>query len=380
MLVLNAGSSSLKYQVLVPETSEVLASGAIERIGEAGGDVSDHRAALESMTTELARGGTDLETIGLRAVGHRVVHGGAGFTAPVVIDDDVVDHIAALIPLAPLHNPAAVTGIRAARAQYDVPHVAVFDTAFFADLPAAAATYAIPHELAERHGIRRYGFHGTSHQYVSEATALLLGRPLGELDQVVLHLGNGCSASAIRRGRAVETSMGMTPLQGLVMGTRSGDLDPGLHAFLDREAGMSIDDIDTMLNRRSGLQGIADANDYRTVEGRAAQGDERARLAIEVFVHRLRHYVGAYLAHLGRLDVLTFTAGIGQNSATVRAAVVEGLGGLGLRLDAGRNEAHSNKPRVVSADESPVTIAVVPTNEELAIARQTAALIAKRGP
>lgn len=174
--------------------------------------------------------------------------------------------------------------------------------------------------------------------------------------------------------------MGMTPLQGLVMGTRSGDLDPGLHAFLHREAGMSIDDIDTMLNRRSGLQGIAGANDYRTVEGRAAQGDERARLAIEVFVHRLRHYVGAYLAHLGRLDVLTFTAGIGQNSATVRAAVVEGLGGLGLRLDAGRNEAHSNKPRVVSADESPVTIAVVPTNEELAIARQTAALIAKRGP
>ena len=215
------------------------------------------------MEDELTASGVDLDTVGLRAVGHRVVHGGPDFSDPAIIDDEVLDEIKDLIPLAPLHSPGAVSGIEAARAEFDVPHVAIFDTAFFSTLPAAAATYAIPRDLAQKHRIRRYGFHGTSHQFVSRAAAELVGRDLGELNQIVLHLGNGCSASAVRGGVAVETSMGLTPLQGLVMGTRSGDVDPGLHAFLHNELGMSIGDIDTLLNKQSGLKGLAGINDFR---------------------------------------------------------------------------------------------------------------------
>jgi acetate kinase len=375
VLVLNAGSSSLKYQLLVPETGEVRANGLVERIGEPGSDVADHAAALDAMTARLSSEGVELTDEPLRAVGHRVVHGGADFSEPVVITDEVLGRIRALSPLAPLHNPGAVTGIEAARAAYPVPHVAVFDTAFFSTLPPAAATYALPADLAREHGIRRYGFHGTSHQYVAQATAELLGRPLGELDQVVLHLGNGCSASAIHGGVAVETSMGLTPLQGLVMGTRSGDVDPGLHAFLNREVGLDIDEIDVVLNKRSGLLGLAGVNDFRELEQRMASGDAAAELAFDVFVHRLKHYVGAYLALLGRLDVLTFTAGIGQNSAGVRAAVVRGLGGLGIEIDPTANQSRSAQARLISPPAARVAVAVVPTNEELAIARQAAALV-----
>ncbi|HZA03393.1 MAG TPA: acetate kinase [Propionibacteriaceae bacterium] len=375
VLVLNAGSSSLKYQLLVPEGGEVLAKGLVERIGEPGG-VADHSAAMTEMNAALTEAGIDLDTVGLRAVGHRVVHGGPDFSDPVIITDAVLAEISELIPLAPLHNPGAVAGIQAARGEFDVPHVAVFDTAFFATLPPAAATYAIPADLARTHRIRRYGFHGTSHRYVSATAADLVGRPLGELSQIVLHLGNGCSASAVRGGAAIETSMGLTPLEGLVMGTRSGDVDPGLHTFLHNELGLSIGDIDNLLNKQSGLKGLAGVNDFRELEQRQAAGHPAAQLAFDVYVHRLKHYVGAYLAQLGRLDVLTFTAGVGENAPAVRAAVVEGLDGLGLSVDAGRNEAASREARVISPEGSPVTVAVVPTNEELAIARETAELLA----
>ena len=374
MLVLNAGSSSLKYQLVVPETAEVLAKGTVERIGEAGGGPADHPAAVAVMTEALAAAGVDLSA--LRAVGHRVVHGGPDFSDPTILDDTVVAEIKDLIPLAPLHNPGAVAGIEAARAEFDVPHVAIFDTAFFASLPPAAATYAIPADLAKTHRIRRYGFHGTSHRYVSRAAAELVGRDLEALNQIVLHLGNGCSASAVRGGTAIETSMGLTPLQGLVMGTRSGDVDPGLHTFLHNELGLSVGDIDNVLNKQSGLKGMAGVNDFRELEQRRASDDAAAQLAFEVYVHRLKHYVGAYLAILGRLDVLTFTAGVGENNPALRAAVVEGMDGLGLAVDPERNEAVSRDARVISPDGTAVTVAVIPTNEELAIAREAAALVA----
>ena len=375
VLVLNAGSSSLKYQLVVPESGEKQAGGTIERIGESGSDVADHSAALERMTDELRGDGIDLGSVRLRAVGHRVVHGGPDFSEPVVIDDAVLDRVRELSALAPLHNPAAVTGIEAARAHFDVPHVAVFDTAFFSSLPPAASTYAVPRDLAQKHAIRRYGFHGTSHQWVSQAAADLLDRPVGELRQVILHLGNGCSASAVRGGVAVDTSMGLTPLQGLVMGTRSGDVDPGLHAYLGREASLSLDEIDTLLNKKSGVLGLSGVNDFRELEQRLADGDADARLAFDVVVHRLKHYVGAYLAILGGIDVLVFTAGIGENSVALRSAVTEGLEGLGISIDRARNGARSKQARVISPDGSRVVVAVVPTNEELAIARQTAALV-----
>ena len=378
VLVINAGSSSLKYQLVVPETGEVQAKGLVERIGEAGSPVADHHQAMQAMAAELRSAGIDLVTAGLRAVGHRVVHGGPDFSDPVILDDAAVDEIRDLIPLAPLHNPGAVEGIDAARAQFDIPHVAVFDTAFFATLPAAAATYAIPRDLAITHRIRRYGFHGTSHRFVSQAAADLVGRDLSEINQIVLHLGNGCSASAVRGGMAVEASMGLTPLQGLVMGTRSGDVDPGLHTFLHNELGMSVGDIDAMLNKQSGLRGMAGVNDFRELEQRRASGDEDAQLAFEVYVHRLKHYVGAYLAILGRLDVLTFTAGVGENNPALRAAVSDGLDGLGIVVDPVLNNAPSRSARVVSPTGSHTQVAVIPTNEELAIAREAATLLTDR--
>jgi acetate kinase len=375
VLVLNAGSSSLKYQLLVPGTGEVQTKGIIERIGEDGSGVADHHAAVEQVKRQLADAGIDLASAGVRAVGHRVVHGGPDFSDPVLLTDRVVEQIRDLSPLAPLHNPGAVAGIEAARAALDVPHVAVFDTAFFATLPPAAATYAIPLALAREHRIRRYGMHGTSHCYVSRAAAALVGRDLAELNQIVLHLGNGCSASAIRGGAAIDTSMGLTPLQGLVMGTRSGDVDPGLHAYLHRELGMSAADVDVLLNQQSGLKGLSGVNDFRALQQLRDQGDADAELAFQVYVHRLKHYLGAYLAQLGRLDLLSFTAGVGENNAALRAAVVAGLEGLGLSVDPGRNEQPSREARVISPDGSPVTIAVVPTNEELEIGRQTLALL-----
>jgi acetate kinase len=374
-LVINSGSSSLKYQLVEPGSGEVRAKGTIERIGEAGAPAADHAGAVQQMITALAAAGVDLDAAGIVAVGHRVVHGGPGFSDPMIIDDAVLNEIRDLSPLAPLHNPAAVAGIKAARARLgSVPHVAVFDTAFFANLPAAAATYAIPADLAAQHRIRRYGFHGTSHQYVSRQVAATLGRDLAELNQIVLHLGNGCSASAVRGGVAVETSMGLTPLAGLVMGTRSGDIDPGLFTFLHTELGMGVGDIDNLLNKASGLRGLAGVNDFRELEERRGRGDAAAQLAFDVYVHRIKHYLGAYAAILGSVHAVTFTAGVGENNPALRAAVLDGLSGFGVELDSGRNTGSERGARLISPAGAAIAVLVVPTNEELAIAQQAMAL------
>ena len=369
VLVLNSGSSSLKYQLVQPQTGAALLDGIVERIGEDGG-VADHESALRAAFNAIAPDGQDPNTLGLVAVGHRVVHGGPDLYRPTVIDDDALDAIRALAPLAPLHNPPAVLGIEVARRLLpDLPHIAVFDTAFFHDLPAASCTYAIDREVAQRWGIRRYGFHGTSHQYVSEQAAEFLGAPLDSLNQIVLHLGNGASASAIAAGRPVDTSMGMTPLEGLVMGTRCGDIDPGLIGYLNRTAGLGVDEIETMLNRHSGMLGLSGEIDFRVVHRRIAAGDDAAALAYEVYNHRLRKYIGAYLAVLGHTDVITFTAGVGENDANVRRDALRGLVRLGVELDEHLNAGPAAGPRRISAEQSPTAVLVIPTNEELAIAR-----------
>jgi acetate kinase len=367
VLVINSGSSSLKFKLVDPDSGQAHEGGGIQQIGEPSSRVGDHEEALRLAFHQMAEEGVDLKSCGLLAVGHRVVHGGKKFYKPTLLDDGVVAEIEKLSELAPLHNPPAVRGITVARKLLpDVLHVAVFDTAFFHDLPAAASTYAINRELAQRYDIRRYGFHGTSHRYVSEQVAAFLDRPLDGLNQIILHLGNGDSASAIAGGRPVETSMGLTPLEGLVMGTRSGDIDPGVISYLSRQANMSIDEIESMLNHRSGVWGLSGENDFRRLHQMVESGDALATLAYDVFIHRLRKYIGAYLAVLGHTDVLTFTAGIGENAAAVRRDAVVGLEGLGLVIDEDRN---ASGERRISADDSPITILVIPTNEELAIAR-----------
>lgn len=376
VLVINSGSSSLKYQLLQPDSGASIADGLVEQIGERNSPIPDHDAALRSAFDDLASDGIDLKTCGLVAVGHRVVHGGQSFYTPTILDDAVIAKLKELAPLAPLHNPPAVSGIEVARKMLpDFPHVAVFDTAFFHDLPAAAATYAIDRELAEKWRIRRYGFHGTSHEYVSQQAAQFLSRPLVELNQIVLHLGNGASASAIAKGRPVETSMGLTPLEGLVMGTRSGDIDPGIIGYLCRAAQMTIDDIESMLNHHAGVLGLAGENDFRRLREMIESQDSSAQLAYDVFIHRLRKYVGAYLAVLGRTDVISFTAGIGENAAAVRRDALSGLGALGIEIDEQRNSQSMSGPRRISADHSPVAVLVIPTNEELAIARDCLSVI-----
>jgi acetate kinase len=376
VLVLNSGSSSLKYQLIEPDSGEPLAEGIVEQIGEPSSPITDHGAALRVAFEKLAEEGIDLKDCGLAAVGHRVVHGGAVFYRPTIIDDKVIAELKQLSMLAPLHNPPAVQGIDVARTMLPaVPHVAVFDTAFFHNLPAAAATYAIDRELAEKWHIRRYGFHGTSHRYVSEQAAAFLGQPWKALNQIVLHLGNGASASAIAGGRPVDTSMGLTPLEGLVMGTRSGDIDPSIVSYLHREAKMSVDDIESMLNHDSGLLGMAGERDFRRLREMIDSGDSSAKLAYDVFIHRLRKYIGAYLAILGRTDAVTFTAGVGENAAAVRRDALSGLTGLGIEIDEKRNSQSAKGARRISTDSSPITVLVVPTNEELAIARDCLAVI-----
>ncbi|UOW01288.1 acetate kinase [Agrococcus sp. SCSIO52902] len=390
VFVINAGSSSLKYQLVDVDAGRALASGLIERIGETTGEakhevpgsepvveqrvIPDHEKAFGWVLRQFERHGPDLERAGLVGVGHRVVQGGARFDRAVRVDDDVQQQIEDLAPLAPLHNPANLQGIRSARATFPgLPHVAVFDTAFHLTIPPAAHRYAIEERVAAEHRVRKYGFHGTSHQYVSRRMAELLGRPLDEVNSIVLHLGNGASATAVRGGRSIETSMGMTPLAGLVMGTRSGDIDPGVVFHLHRVAGMSVDEIDTLLNKRSGLLGMTGTGDMRDVLQAADAGIGRAVEALEIVGHRLRGTVGAYLAHLGRTDAIAFTAGIGENAARVREIALEGLEGLGIVLDPERNRGRGE--RRISADGSPIEVWVVPTNEELEIARQVAALV-----
>jgi acetate kinase len=394
VLVLNSGSSSLKYSMVQPDSGVAVAHGIVERIGgdqsvatlNFGGlkarretRVADHEAALRLTFDLFAEAGGHLATLGLIAVGHRVVHGGRDLYRPTVVDDALVGRLEDLAPLAPLHNPPAVLGINVARKILpDLPHVAVFDTAFFHDLPEAAATYAIDRETAERWRIRRYGFHGTSHQYVSAQAAEFLGADVGAINQIVLHLGNGASVSAIVGGRPVDTSMGLTPMEGLVMGTRSGDIDPGIVFYLARTAQMSTEDIENMLNRRSGVLGLGGDNDFRELLAKIESGDAAAKLAYDVYIHRLRKYIGGYLAVLGKTDVITFTAGVGENNAPVRRDALTGLAPLGIELDEHLNESPARGPRVISARNSPVTVLVVPTNEELAIARACATTIAPR--
>jgi acetate kinase len=364
VLVLNCGSSSVKYRLF--DGAGTVAKGTVERIGEPGGDAADHGAALRDVMA-----GVDLE--GLRAVGHRVVHGGTDFSAATVIDDEVVAAIERLVPLAPLHNPANLTGIAVARELLpDLPQVAVFDTAFHATIPAAGATYAIDADVARRFGVRRYGFHGTSHAYVARRTAALLGRPAEDTDVITLHLGNGASACAVAGGRSVATSMGMSPVAGLMMGTRSGDIDPTVVFHLHRVAGMPIDDIERLLTSQSGLRGLTGDNDMRAVQRRRAAGDPAAVQAFEVYCRRITEYVGAYLAVLGRADAVTFTGGVGENSPQVRAASLAGLDGLGITVDPAGNDRGDS---VISPAGSPVAVCVVATDEELEIATQARAVL-----
>lgn len=387
VLVINSGSSSFKYQLIDAESEERLASGLVERIAEdtghathdtAGGHwerslhIADHTEGFTVMTDAFAEHGPSLDDHPPVAVGHRVVHGGARFFEPTLITPLVLINIEDLSDLAPLHNPANVEGIRAAQKAFpDLPHVAVFDTAFHQTMPPDAYTYALETTLAERLRVRRYGFHGTSHKYVSEAAARFLGRPLTRLKQIVLHLGNGASVCAVDRGRSVDTSMGFTPLEGLVMGTRTGDIDPAVLIFLQRKTRIGVDELDDLLNKRSGILGLSGHKDMRDLTRAAAAGDDRARLALGVYVRRVKRYVGAYIAELGGVDVIAFTAGVGENSAIVRARALTGLENLGIEVDAERNDLPNTGPRVISTDASRVTVLVVPTDEELEIARQT---------
>ncbi|HEY6742891.1 MAG TPA: acetate kinase [Lapillicoccus sp.] len=390
VLVVNAGSSSLKYQLVDAATGSPLAKGSVERIGErrsrttheSSGEthtgqqtVASHREALAAVAEAFRRFGPSFDEVGLLAIGHRVVHGGDRFSDPVVVTDDVLAAIEELEPLAPLHNPANLEGIRVSRERFpDVPQVAVFDTAFHHAMPAHSYTYAVPKAWREEHLVRRYGFHGTSFAYVSRRAAAVLGHRIEDVNLVVLHLGNGASAAAIAGGRSVDTSMGLTPLEGLVMGTRSGDIDPGLFSFMVR-TGMSADAVDAALNRESGLKGLSGTNDFREVDELVATNDPDGKLAFDVTTYRLRKYVGAYAIALGRLDALVFTAGIGEHAPRLRAAVCHGLGILGIELDDEANLAPGGDERRISTKASSVAVLVVPTNEELEIARQAAAVV-----
>lgn len=365
VLVLNAGSSSLKAQLLDPETGALLEKVAVERIGESG---RTHEQAVAEVLERVSGQA-------IVAVGHRVVHGGAELTSAVVIDAAVEAAIERCIPLAPLHNPANLAGVRAARrALPNVPHVAVFDTAFHARMPRRASTYAIDQEVAREHGLRRFGFHGTSHAYVAELAARAVGRPLADLRMITLHLGNGASACAVEHGHSTETSMGVTPLEGLVMGTRSGDLDPSVLDFLHHKEGLSLDEIDTLLNKQSGLLGISGlTSDMRELlREESEHQDRRAHLAIEVFCARIKHYIGAYLAKMNGADALVFTGGIGENSAEIRRRICAELDFFGIALDPARNDGlASGAEGRISQDGGRVGVWVIPTNEELLIARDT---------
>ena len=349
VLVINCGSSSIKAAVLDPETGVRAATLRAQRVGQPGATVKiqgsieqSHEAAGLDLATVLDRYLPELiQAAGgeLQGVGHRVVHGGDRYTAPTWLDKAAVDAIEALSPLAPLHNPANVAGIRAARRLLpDLPHIAVFDTAFHATLPRRSRTYALPQELTERHGLRRFGFHGTSHAWTSRQVARHMKSDVRDLRIITCHLGNGASACAVEFGRSVETSMGLTPLEGLVMGTRPGDVDAGLLLRLMREEGLDVDGLDDLLNRQSGLAGLSGVgNDLRDIEARASQGDDRCRLALHVFTHRLRRYIGGYAAVMGGVDAIAFTGGIGENSALVRHRTLQRLGFLGARLNEDKN-------------------------------------------
>ena len=389
VLVINSGSSSIKYKMINLADGQAIASGIVEQIGEKESRIKHVHGSLEKKLTRSVRDhlegmavveelfeqvGPPLEDSHVIGVGHRIVQGGPYFSGPAVIDQRVYELIQELCPLGPLHNPAHLKGIDAAkRILPDVPHVAVFDTAFFNQLPNEAATYALKQDVAEKYRIRRYGAHGTSHQYVSERVSSILGR--NDLKQIVLHLGNGASASAVVCGKPVDTSMGLTPLQGLVMGGRTGDIDPATVFHLYREAGMSIDEIDDLFNKQSGMKGLTGHNDMREVWDLVLSGDQNARAAMDIYQHRLLQYVGAYYAVMGGLDALTFTAGVGENDPWVRSELCESLAFLGVKIDLELNKEHFRREAIISTPDSSVKVLVVPTNEELAIAQQVRSLV-----
>ena len=387
VLVLNSGSSSIKFQLVDPEkdsTQPPYVSGLVERIGEEDGiinlkfsgqkieitePIADHASGLDRAFELMDEHGVGPESVDIAAVGHRVVHGGRLFSGPELITDEIVGMIRDLIPLAPLHNPANIVGIEESRKLLpDVPHVAVFDTGFFHTMPPAAALYPLNAEVASKFDIRRYGFHGTSHEFVSKQVPDLLNKPAEEINQITLHLGNGASCAAIRGGQAVDTSMGLTPLAGLMMGTRTGDIDPGVIFHLYRN-GMSIDEIDNLSNRQSGLKGVSGVNDFRVLQERMDDHDPDAWAAYQMYVHQLRRYIGSYMLILGRLDAITFTAGVGENHVGIRRDSMAELENFGIKIDDELNSQPNDGPRLISAEDSKVKVFVVPTNEELAIAR-----------
>ena len=396
VFVLNCGSSSFKYQLLDMVNEHRVAAGLVERIGmkdsvlsyepssgdkiKEVADIADHQLAIKKVLDKLVDPaiGVIKSLKDIVAVGHRVVHGGEKFSSSVLINDAVIAAIKDNIPLAPLHNPANITGIEASMsAMPGIPNVAVFDTAFHATMPAEAYIYALPYEWYEQHGVRRYGFHGTSHRFVSERAAELLGIAKDQFNCITCHMGNGSSFAAVKGGKSYDTSMGMTPLEGLVMGTRCGDVDAGIPNFLSSQANMSFADIDNAFNKKSGLLGISGlSSDMRDLQKAAKEGNARARLAIDVLLHRSAKYIGAYAIELGRVDAIVLTGGICENDVPFRAAIVERLGLLGIKLD-----ATANVPRgvevVISTPDSPIKVIVVPTNEELVIARDTKQIVGR---
>ncbi len=395
VLVINSGSSSIKYQLVDLETGEGLASGLVEMIGEPTDGhykheyrgekhelrepIHDHEQGLRRVLGLFDEYGPKLTDAGIVAVGHRVVQGGYVFPKPALVNDKTIGKVKDLAVLAPLHNGPEATGAEVMRSLLpDVPQVFVFDSSFFFQLPKEASTYALNKEIADRYHIRRYGAHGTSHEYIGSVVPGVVGKPAEGLKQIVLHIGNGASASAQISGRPIDTSMGLTPLEGLVMGGRTGDIDPAVVFHLIRNAHMSVDELDTLFNKRSGMTGMTGFGDMREVHRLIAEGDENAKLALDVYIHRIVGYIGNYTAQMGGVDVITFTAGVGENDDIVRRLVCEKLAPFGVKLDEKKNETRSKEPRVISTPDSSVIIAVIPTNEELAIARKSAE-IAKAG-
>ena len=394
IFVLNCGSSSFKYQLLDMSNEHRVAVGLVERIGLKDsilayqpangektvetGDIADHAEAIRRVLGKLVApsGGVIKSLSEITAIGHRVVHGGEKFSKSVRVDSTVLAAIRENVPLAPLHNPANITGIEAMmRALPGVANVAVFDTAFHATMPAESYMYAVPYEWYERHHVRRYGFHGTSHRFVSERAAEMLGIAKERFNCITCHMGNGSSYTAIKNGQSYDTSMGMTPLEGLVMGTRCGDIDASIPGFMVAQAKMSLGEIDNDLNKKSGLLGVSGvSSDMRDVENAAAAGNARAKMALDMLLHRALKYIGAYAVELGRVDAIVFTGGIGENGLEFRAAVVERLGALGVKLDAAANKVRGKEATISTAD-SPIKVLVVPTNEELVIARDTKEIV-----
>ena len=390
VLVINCGSSSLKYQVLNMTNEELLCKGLVERIGMDGSVIThekegmdkvktevpmkDHKDAIEQVLAAIqnAEYGVVASMDEIGAVGHRVVHAGEKYASSVLITEDVIKALEECIELAPLHNPPNLLGIAACQALMpETPMVGVFDTAFHQTMPAESYIYAIPYEYYEKYGVRRYGFHGTSHRYVSQRAAEMLGKDLKDLKIITCHLGNGASIAAIKDGKCFDTSMGFTPLEGLAMGTRSGDMDPAIVTFIGEKEGMSMSEVNNVVNKQSGVLGISGvSSDFRDIEGAAAEGNYRADLALKVFTHKVKHYIGAYIAEMNGVDAIVFTAGVGENGIGNREAICADMEGLGIVLDKERNNVRG-KDTVISTDDSKVKLLLIPTNEELMIARDT---------